>query len=82
VFENNIIAIVKKRRKSLPREEVGKLMKSLNQDFKKQQLNAGRDTLFKVHREHKMFTLRKRYSARTTSSYHLFYKYNNIIKDY
>ena len=28
-----------------------------------------------------MLTLRKRYSARTTNSYHRFYKYNNIIKD-
>jgi len=73
--------IVKKRRKSLPREGVRKLMKSLNNDFEIQQLKVGRDTLFKVLREHKMLTLRKKYSARTTNSYHRFYKYNNIIKD-
>jgi len=81
VFEHQIIDIVKKRRKSLPREGVRKLMKSLNGDFEKQQLTVGRDTLFKVLREHKMLTLRKKYSARTTNSYHRFYKYNNIIKD-
>ncbi|WP_148868554.1 DDE-type integrase/transposase/recombinase [Tenacibaculum adriaticum] len=28
-----------------------------------------------------MLTLRKKTSARTTNSYHRFYKYNNIIKD-
>ena len=28
-----------------------------------------------------MLTLRKKYSSRTTNSYHRFYKYNNIIKD-
>ena len=28
-----------------------------------------------------MLTLRRRTSARTTNSYHRFYKYNNIIKD-
>ena len=56
-------------------------MKSLNNDFEIQQLKVGRDTLFKVLREHKMLTLRKKYSARTTNSYHRFYKYNNIIKD-
>ena len=56
-------------------------MKSLSQDFEKQQLKVGRDTLFNVLREHKMLTLRKKYSARTTNSYHRFYKYNNIIKD-
>jgi len=79
--EQHIVAIVKKRRKSLPREGVRKLMKSLNQDFEKQHLKVGRDTLFNVLREHKMLTLRKKYSARTTNSYHRFYKYNNIIKD-
>ncbi len=79
--EQKIIHIVKKRRKSLPREGVRKLMKSLNQDFEKQQLKVGRDTLFKVLRKHNMLTLRKKYSARTTNSYHRFYKYNNIIKD-
>jgi len=80
-IEQHIIAIIKKRRKSLPREGVRKLMKSLSQDFEKQQLKVGRDTLFKVLREHKMLTLRKKYSARTTNSYHRFYKYNNIIKN-
>jgi len=28
-----------------------------------------------------MLTIRKKYSARTTNSYHRFHKYNNIIKD-
>jgi len=79
--EQHIVAIVKKRRKSLPREGVRKLMRSLNDDFEKQHLKVGRDTLFNVLREHKMLTLRKKYSARTTNSYHRFYKYNNIIKD-
>jgi putative transposase len=56
-------------------------MKSLNHDFEKQHLKVGRDTLFKILREHNMLTLRKKYSARTTNSYHRFYKYSNIIKD-
>jgi len=81
VVEQQILHIVKKRRKSLPREGVRKLMKSLNNDFEKQHLKLGRDTLFKVLREHNMLTLRKKYSCRTTNSYHRFYKYNNIIKD-
>jgi len=81
LFEQELLHIVKKRRKSLPREGVRKLMKSLNNDFEKQQLKVGRDTLFKVLRQHNMLTLRKKYSARTTNSYHRFYKYKNIIKD-
>lgn len=79
--EQQIVHIVKKRRRSLPREGVRKLMKSLKMDFEKQQVKIGRDTLFNVLREHKMLTLRKKYSARTTNSHHRFYKYGNIIKD-
>ena len=56
-------------------------MKSLNNDFEKQQVKVGRDTLFNVLRKYKMLTLRKKYSARTTNSYHRFYKYDNIIKN-
>jgi len=80
-IEQQIINIVRKRRKSLPREGVRKLIKSLDQEFIKANLNVGRDNLFKVLRKHKMLTLRKKSSARTTNSYHRFYKYSNIIKD-
>ena len=58
-----------------------KLIKSLDQEFARANLKVGRDTLFNVLREHRMLTLRKKYSARTTNSYHRFYKYKNIIKD-
>lgn len=56
-------------------------MKSLHEDFDKQQLKVGRDALFKVLRKHQMLTLRKKYSCRNTNSYHRFYKYNNMIKE-
>ena len=72
---------MRKRRKSLPREGVRKLIKSLDVDFIKASIKVGRDTLFNVLRKHQMLTLRKKYSARTTNSHHRFYKYNNIIKD-
>jgi transposase InsO family protein len=72
---------VHKRRRSLPREGVRKLKISLDDEFTKANLKIGRDTLFNVLRQHNMLTLRKKYSARTTNSYHRFYKYNNIIKD-
>jgi len=56
-------------------------MKSLDQQFTKANLNVGRDNLFKVLRKYKMLTLRKKSSARTTNSYHRFYKYSNSIKN-
>ena len=47
----------------------------------KANIKVGRDTLFNILRKHQMLTLRKKTSARTTNSYHRFYKYNNLIKD-
>jgi len=80
-LEQQIINIVRKKRKSLPREGVRKLKVSLDDEFTKANLKVGRDTLFNILRKHQMLTLRKKYSARTTNSHHRFYKYNNIIKD-
>ncbi|GAL68614.1 mobile element protein [Jejuia pallidilutea] len=80
-LEQQIIEIVSKRRRSLPREGVRKLTKSLENEFKMAKLKVGRDTLFNLLRKHNMLTLRKKTSYRTTNSYHRFYKYNNIIKD-
>ena len=80
-IEQQILNIVKKRRKSLPREGVRKLKISLDKEFTKANLKIGRDTLFNVLRKHNMLTLRKKTSARTTNSYHRFYKYNNLIKN-
>jgi transposase InsO family protein len=72
---------VHKRRRSLPREGVRKLQRSLDPEFTKANLKVGRDTLFNILRKHNMLTLRKKYSSRTTNSLHRFYKYHNIIKD-
>ena len=79
--EQNIIEIVHKRRRSLPREGVRKLIVSLDNEFTKANLKVGRDTLFNILRKYQMLTLRKKYSSRTTNSYHRFYKYNNIKKN-
>ncbi|QDO94227.1 IS3 family transposase [Formosa sediminum] len=80
-LEQQVINIVKKRRKSLPREGVRKLIRSLENEFYNANLKVGRDSLFSVLRKYNMLTLRKKTSARTTNSYHRFYKYNNLIKN-
>ena len=56
-------------------------MKSLNNDFHENNLKIGRDQLFNILRKNELLIKRKKYSSRTTNSYHRFYKYNNIIKD-
>ena len=80
-LESQVIELVHKRRRTLPREGTRKLMRSLDEDFKKQQLKIGRDQLFRILRENDLLVRRKKYSSRTTHSHHRFYKYDNIIKD-
>lgn len=80
-IEQQILEIVHKRRRSLPREGVRKLKIALKDDFDKANLKIGRDTLFNILRKHNMLTLRKKPTYRTTNSLHRFYKYKNMIKD-
>lgn len=79
--ESDVIKLVKQSRKILPREGTRKLMESLKNDFLINDLKIGRDQLFRILRDHELLVKRKKYSSRTTNSYHRFYKYNNIIKD-
>ncbi len=79
--ERKVIGIVKQKRRSLPREGVRKLIRSLDKDFETAHLKVGRDTLFNILRKHNMLTLRKKYTTKTTNSMHRFHKYKNIIKD-
>lgn len=80
-IEQQVVEIVKQKRKILPREGVRKLVRSLKQEFYNANLKIGRDSLFNILRKHNMLTLRKKYSSRTTNSLHRFYKYDNIIKN-
>lgn len=80
-LEQKVVDLVKKRREILPREGVRKLMIALADDFEKQGIDIGRDTLFNILRKYDMLVKPKKASARTTHSYHRFYKYNNLIKD-
>ena len=63
--EKEVVELVRKSRKTLPREGTRKLMKSLYNDFKKQHLKIGRDKLFNILRENELLVKRKKYSSRT-----------------
>ena len=79
--EKTVVRLVNNSRRTLPREGTRKLMKSLKNDFYKNDLKIGRDQLFRILRENGLLIRRKKYSSRTTNSHHRFYKYGNIIKD-
>ncbi len=78
---SQVIKMVQKRRKALPREGVRKLHHALSDDFQQAKLKIGRDQLFDILRLHKMLVHRKRSYTKTTNSYHHFHTYNNLIKD-
>jgi len=80
-IENQVLEIVHKRRRILPREGARKLMRSLKADFDRSNIKIGRDQLLRILRDNDLLIRRKKYSSRTTNSHHRFYKYNNIIKD-
>jgi len=80
-IENQVLEIVHKRRRILPREGVRKLIRSLKLDFERHNIKIGRDQLLHILRDNDLLIRRKKYSSRTTNSHHRFYKYKNIIKD-
>jgi len=76
-----VVSLVKEHRKDLPREGCRKLYKKLKPVFKQYRIKVGRDCLFTILRNENMLVKRKKYSSRTTNSYHHFHKYSNLIKD-
>ena len=76
-----VVSLVKEHRKYLPREGCRKLYKKLKPVFNQHNLKVGRDSLFTILRNNDMLVKRKKYSSKTTNSYHHFHKYKNIIKD-
>jgi transposase InsO family protein len=80
-IENQILEIVHKRRRTLPREGARKLMRSLKTDFDRHKIKIGRDQLLRILRDNELLIRRKKYSSRTTNSHHRFYKYKNSIKE-
>ena len=80
-IEKQVVGLVNKSRRTLPREGTRKLLESLRDDFIGLGIKMGRDRLFSILREHDLLVKRKKFSCRTTNSYHRFHKYGNMIKD-
>jgi putative transposase len=80
-IENQVLEIVHKRRRTLPREGARKLMRSLKMDFEKHNIKIGRNLLLRSLRDNNLLIWRKKYLSRTTNSHHRFYKYKNSNKD-
>lgn len=79
--KNKVIELVKAERKYQPRVGTRKLLESLHPAFETAHIKVGRDSLFDILREENMLVRRKKFSCKTTNSYHHFHKYGNLIKD-
>ncbi|MCD4679019.1 MAG: IS3 family transposase [Bacteroidales bacterium] len=79
LLKDQVLSLVKERRKELPREGCRKLHTALHDKFVEQDLKVGRDALFDILREKNMLVMRKRSFTKTTNSYHHFHKYRNLI---
>ena len=73
-IENQVLEIVHKRRRTLPREGARKLMRSLKMDFEKHNIKIGRNLLLRSLRDNNLLIWRKKYLSRTANSHHRFYK--------
>ncbi len=80
-IKQQVVELVKQRRVVQPREGTRKLHKALQEPFKQVDIKIGRDSLFDILRQENMLVYRKKAYAKTTNSYHRFYKYNNLIKE-
>ena len=74
-IEKKVVELVKESRRTLTREGTRKLMKSLKDEFQKNNIKIGRDQLFRILRENGLLIRRKQYSSITSNSHHRFYKY-------
>ena len=63
-IEQKVVELVRKSRRTLTREGTRKLMKSLKNEFEKNNIKMGRDQLFRILRESRLLIRRKKYSSR------------------
>jgi putative transposase len=79
--KNKVVELVRAERKYQPRVGTRKLLEALHPSFENAHIKVGRDGLFDILREQNMLVRRKKFSCKTTNSYHHFHKYNNLVKE-
>jgi len=78
---NDVVQLVHRERKQLPRLGTRKLYHVLRQELEERALKVGRDKLFTILREKHLLLGKKRKYVKTTMSKHWLKKYPNLIKD-
>ncbi len=83
IFESEILLkLVLEIRELMPRIGTKKLLILLEKDIKLHGIKIGRDNFFSFLRENNLLISKKRKYTKTTNSFHRYYKYPNLIKDF
>jgi transposase InsO family protein len=82
IREDVIIDMVIKIRKEQLNLGTRKIYHEIKSDLLTHGIKIGRDKLFEIMNKHNMLVRLKKRRAITTDSYHRFYKYPNLVKDY
>jgi putative transposase len=76
-----VVGLIRKQREVWKRGSGRNLHQSLQKEMKRRSIKMGRDKFFDVLRRNALLVKPKRLRARTTSSYHHFNKYPNLIAE-
>lgn len=77
--EEQIVGLIRKQREIWKRGSGRNLHQSLQKEFKHRGIKIGRDRFFDVLRNNHLLIKSKRCRTKTTSSYHHFNKYKNLL---
>ena len=77
--EEEIVGLIRKQREVWKRGSGRNLHQSLKNEFKSRGIKIGRDRFFDVLRNNHLLIKSKRFRTKTTSSYHHFNKYKNLL---
>ena len=81
VKEELIVGLIKKKREIWKRGSGRNLHQCLQKEFKTHDIKIGRDKFFDVLRNNHLLIKSKRYRTKTTSSYHHYNRYKNLIEN-
>lgn len=81
-LEEEVLSLIRPRRRLQSREGGRKLYKAIKSDLEKMALKVGRDKLFDILRKHDMLVKPRRSYVRTTNSRHGFNTYLNLVEEF
>ncbi len=80
--DEQVLIMVKHLRATHPRMGTRKIYEVLQPEMHMQGIRMGRDQLFELLSDNQLLVRKRKRKVKTTNSYHHFYKYGNLIRDF